>query len=350
MNDARYIWPLLHHMLMAMVCLEMDNGSGRSQYCKSMFINLLLLHHHKGMDDCVWQMFRQDPGLFNEDVGETVLSSLARDTECQPNKRSDITQVNRAFQRIGLLPTVVSDFEVNFNIKETVWYRTLRPDCAEITITVTFMKALIQAIRSNSGTEYAPQVYQVRSEAHAAAISLTSTIRFTAVNPRSILRGKLAAYEKLQSKPLVEEFPALWGLPIDAENKVDGDHKSDNEPGNAAAVEADVKDMELDEQVHNNGLEGKNEAEAEPPSGRMIRRSKKRKQSDTSNIPIKASRKQAKIVSTTARPLRKRSESPYVPTYLRREHGSSECSTRPRRTARRDYRILAGYSPALESE
>jgi hypothetical protein len=203
----------MHQLLSAMVYLEPNNGKGKSQYCKCMLMNLLLLHHHRQQDDCVWRLFRQDPGIFNEEVGETALSLLARDTECQVNKRQTIEQVNMAFQRSGLMPAVVSEVSMALTSSPSSkgeWRHTLDDDSEEVTTTVGFMKTLIARILDGSATQYSNTLNEWATEARIAAVPLSSPPLFTAIGTRAYLRKKMHNYATQQARPLVEKFPVLW--------------------------------------------------------------------------------------------------------------------------------------------
>ena len=72
-----------------------------------MLINLMILKYHKLKQDCIWRMFKKDPGVFNEDVGETFLSALARSINGRPNKH-DIDYVREQYWMVKTY-SVVSD-------------------------------------------------------------------------------------------------------------------------------------------------------------------------------------------------------------------------------------------------
>ena len=104
-NQYALIYKLMHVLLCAMANLELPRPGRRSQYTRSMLINLVHLRHHQESNNVVWQMFSSDPGMFNEDVGETSLSVLARVAEHIPQKGYDIHRCTKHFRRIAYIST-----------------------------------------------------------------------------------------------------------------------------------------------------------------------------------------------------------------------------------------------------
>ena len=99
LNDFDILEPLMDKLLCIIAELELPKPGSRSQCTKNMFINLMLIKYHKNKRDVIWTILKQDPCAFNEDVGETFLSSLARCTNGKPNKH-DIDYVQEQYWMI----------------------------------------------------------------------------------------------------------------------------------------------------------------------------------------------------------------------------------------------------------
>ena len=107
LNKSDVLEPLVYKLLVVMAQLELPKPGSRSQYTKSMLLNLMILKYHKLKQDCIWRMWKKDPGVFNEDVGETFLSALARSINGRPNKH-DIDFVREQYWMVKTY-SVVSD-------------------------------------------------------------------------------------------------------------------------------------------------------------------------------------------------------------------------------------------------
>ena len=98
----------MHLVYYATAALEFTGKRRSLQYTKNMSINLTLLHWHQKKSDCGWRLFEKDPGAFNEEVGESSLSFLARHISSQPSRLNDFSTCNSAFQKLGLFHDVLN--------------------------------------------------------------------------------------------------------------------------------------------------------------------------------------------------------------------------------------------------
>ena len=101
-----WIYTIMNRALDAMVFLELPQ---QSLYTKCMF-NMLILRHQFDSRTPVWTLFKKDPSTFNEEIGETMLSVLARSTSGSPNKL-ELEKVRKMFARINKLSEISHMFE-----------------------------------------------------------------------------------------------------------------------------------------------------------------------------------------------------------------------------------------------
>jgi hypothetical protein len=150
LNDFKAIWRLMHYMLPAIASLELSPPATRNQYTRCMLPNLRLLHWHKAQNTLTWRMFRQDPGLFNEDVGETALSILAQHTARM--RLTELHQVDKLFQEISLMTAAVDQFS-HFKSSNDTQSSSFLIDLAsqDISQTVSFLNRLVTTLKLGVG-------------------------------------------------------------------------------------------------------------------------------------------------------------------------------------------------------
>ena len=148
---------LMHVLLSAMSNLELPRPKSRSQYTRGMLINLVHMTHHKEIDSPVWAMFKSDPCVFNEDVGETALSVLARTAEHIPQKGYLFARCSTHFNRVALLATTNESFSTEFVGSPMDGSPNLiDSDTPEVIQTVAFLRRLMTSAASNSLKRYDP--------------------------------------------------------------------------------------------------------------------------------------------------------------------------------------------------
>jgi hypothetical protein len=107
LNETAWIYSIMNQALDAMVRLELPQ---QSLYTKCMLFNQLILRYQFMNGTPVWKLFKQDPSAFNEEIGETMLSVLARSTSGSPNKL-ELDKVKKMFSRINKLSEISHTFE-----------------------------------------------------------------------------------------------------------------------------------------------------------------------------------------------------------------------------------------------
>src|SRR4051794_38238477 len=85
----------MHLLFYAIASLEYAGKPRRLQYSKK--------------KDVIWQMFEKDPGVFNEESGESSLSFLSRHIASQPSRYHNFQSANQSFQRLGLFISHIND-------------------------------------------------------------------------------------------------------------------------------------------------------------------------------------------------------------------------------------------------
>ena len=107
LNDPGWLYTIMNRALDAMVRLELPQ---QSLYTKCMLFNMIILRHQFESQTPVWTLFKKDPSTFNEEIGETMLSVLARSTSGSPNKL-ELEKVRKMFARINKLSEISHMFE-----------------------------------------------------------------------------------------------------------------------------------------------------------------------------------------------------------------------------------------------
>ena len=77
MNQFQLIYANMFRVFFALTSLELPQGS---EYTKNMLMTLTILIWNKQNNTAMWKMFKEDPGAWNEEVGETGLGVLTRMT------------------------------------------------------------------------------------------------------------------------------------------------------------------------------------------------------------------------------------------------------------------------------
>ena len=146
----------MYKLLIVMAQLELPKPGSRSQYTKSMMLNLMTLKYHKLKQDCIWRMFKKDPGVFNEDVGETFLSALARSINGRPNKH-DIDYVREQYWMVKTY-SVVSDCINRYWGHELQDSRRgiIRDDDETVFAIGAYFRRLLTQLQRNKAEVYAP--------------------------------------------------------------------------------------------------------------------------------------------------------------------------------------------------
>ena len=146
LNDFNIIFQNMHRLFRAMTVLELPN---KSEYCKSMLMNLIFMHHSKAQNSVMWRAFREDPSCFNEEKGESALGTLARIQNGKGNgTKLDIT--NAKWALIHQHSAVCDAF-----INETLdWDNANRPvtiekECESVLHTRTWLERTIRQLKTN---------------------------------------------------------------------------------------------------------------------------------------------------------------------------------------------------------
>ena len=190
----------MHKLLVVMAQLELPKPGSRSQYTKSMLINLILLKYHKTKRDCVWLMMKNDPGVFNEDVGETFLSSLARCTNGKPNKH-DIDYVQEQYWMIKTYRSVSDSVNRHWghDLDETRRGEIKDDDPTVVAITAHLRRMLTQ-IERNKAEVYAPDNMNTEVAAREGLHypEADEIVLYNEMDVKGELKKRLGAFKKQQ--------------------------------------------------------------------------------------------------------------------------------------------------------
>jgi hypothetical protein len=132
-------------------------------------------------------MFRQDPGLFNEDVGETALSILAQHTARM--RLTELHQVDKLFQEISLMTAAVDQFS-HFKSSNDTQSSSFLIDLAsqDISQTVSFLNRLVTTLKLGVAKQYDEACMYDEKDAVARSHKAEEVVRFSSFDFIHILR------------------------------------------------------------------------------------------------------------------------------------------------------------------
>ena len=205
------ILELMACMLHAVSPLEIPKP-GSSTKC--MLLSFSYLLYHRRIKSPLWSMFVTDPALFNEDVCESSLSSLARSSAGKPNLRN-IDATNKVFKRLQILHTTstgLQDETTNAELGgpfKSAW--SVPSGCAEVRHTITFVERLVHAIETNKCVQYDVK------KSFVYAVDATTQVwnvlpRFKEFNFFQLVAENLSKFKKQQLVPYITTDPENTGL------------------------------------------------------------------------------------------------------------------------------------------
>ena len=125
-------------------------------YPKMMLCQILMMVYWLSCGLPVWKVMEHNICVFNEEMGETYYSILAR-CVLGDNIKSDFDHMNKIFSLLPLYKNVKDDISNDVNNKafSHTWHHNIPVDAEEVTATVFFFKRLINDVVDGKYRSYA---------------------------------------------------------------------------------------------------------------------------------------------------------------------------------------------------
>jgi len=186
-------------LFFTMASLELPKPKSRTQYTKSMLLSLSYLLYYRRKKTFVWDLFRNDPGVFNEDVCETSLSLLARAITSRPKLR-ELDSANKTFKRLGLFSAASNGLFQETSPTDAFALHSasrISKKGEEVKLTTAFLQRLLTSVQNNVCMEYDPR-YTFTYEKDATLRNLTSAARLKDINLLSVVAIHMQKFKKQQ--------------------------------------------------------------------------------------------------------------------------------------------------------
>lgn len=260
------------------LCLSVKKKFG-SEYRQALICQGLLQMWHREEDTLTWRIFKHDPTMFNEGVGEMSLSVLARWLQGSPSK-SDVSAVQRKYQMCTAAMRSSAMMQGNDEWKEDgakKGGKRVRQDCDEVGVVTAFFELQVELLSNSTYRHYNEKKWLDFKQAGAITVAPADDIKRIMVSP-AVLRSRLDASVAQVKNEVVRHYsqtmPDLFpssGAQADVSEHSDDEpmpprgvnRKRKTPPHSPVDDDADVDDGKLDENEEEQEQEEEDEDEDE---------------------------------------------------------------------------------------
>jgi hypothetical protein len=149
-------WEKLHEASYKMLVVMASLRVGEYTRCLLMHLNVLAQHHD--VNSAIYEMYRTNPGAFNEESGEISFSVLAKSSVADTQKMK-IEHVNKLYKLLHVYREITEDINDDINgpleeRKYTTGRYIIDPASPEVLQTTSYFQGVIRDILAGAHTVY----------------------------------------------------------------------------------------------------------------------------------------------------------------------------------------------------
>lgn len=242
-----------HKMVLVMASLNVP------EYTRCLILHLNVVSHHQQQETGVYDMFKSNPGAFNEESGEMSFSVLAR-ASVSDTQKMKFEHMNKLYKLLHVYREITEELNDDLNgpmveKKFSTGRYIIDPNSVEVAETVSYFRGVIRDILAQAHTTYDGTLagYQSKAAANKHQVEFADFRRKQILQPEEALneihKQKLWMEKKFDEFWIADHIDVWPSAAFDDEAHDSDEFLSADDDENAVGVDPQAEDLKSDDEV-----------------------------------------------------------------------------------------------------